>query len=142
MANFSKAVLVRVGRMLNSGGAEDPAPLAKLAAAGAFGRKAVYNWTVAESDAQHRAMPPLAKRMVATLAYFSAVGLLNDKRLDEIAALEQALEDEAAANAILRRMKRVLGTGKPPKTPAKAKVDEAEDEYELTDEGAEQPRAS
>ncbi len=108
MANFSKPTLTRIGRMLNSGDASDPAPLLKLAKAGAFGRKAIYNWTLAETDPQHRTMPRLAKRMVATLAYFAAAGLLNDKRLEEIAALEAALESETASNAALRRMKRAL----------------------------------
>ncbi len=108
MANFSKPTMTRIGRMLNSGEAGEPAPLMKLAQAGAFGRKAIYNWTLAETDPQYRRMPRLAKRMVATLAYFAAAGLLNDKRLEEINALETALESETAANTALRRMKRAL----------------------------------
>ena len=127
MANFSKPTMTRIGRMLNSGEATDPAPLLKLAQAGAFGRKAIYNWTLAETDPQHRRMPRLAKRMVATLAYFAAAGLLNDKRLEEIAALESVLENETAANASLRRMKRAL-------TPKGAASAEEADEHDLTDE--------
>ncbi len=48
-------------------------------------------------------MPPSAKRMIAVLAYFSAAGLLTDKRMEEIIALEKIFENETETNAMLRR---------------------------------------
>ena len=120
MANYTKATLARIGRMMNAGEANDPPPLVKLAKSGAFGRKAIYNWSLPEADPQHRKMPRIAKRMIAMLAYFSAAGLLTDKRLEEIMALEATFENEKETNVLLRRMKRLVGGGKAAKAKAAA----------------------
>jgi hypothetical protein len=119
MANYTKATLTRVGRLMSTGEANEPPALVKLAKSGAFGRKAIYNWSLPETDPQHRKMPRIAKRMIAMLAYFSAAGLLTDKRLEEIMALEATFENEKETNVLLRRMKRLIGGGKG----AKAKTD-------------------
>lgn len=133
MPNYSKVTLARIGRLMNSGEPTDPPPLAKLAKSGAFGRKAIYNWSLPETDPQHREMPPIAKRLIAMLAYFSAAGLLNDKRMEEIIALETTFENEKDTNVILRRIKRVIGGGKTAKAegteekqPAAAETAESE----------------
>jgi len=101
MPNYSKQTLARIGRLLNPGKAGH---LKKLAEFGGLRRKAMYNWTVAATDPQYREMPDTAKRMVAMLAYFGAAGLLNERRLEEIKALEAALEQEHETQALLRRM--------------------------------------
>ncbi len=121
MPNFSKDTLIRVGRLMSTGEESDPPPLRKLANSGAFGRKAIYNWSLPESDPQYRKMPAAAKRMVAMLAYFSAAGLLTDKRMEEIISLETTFENETESHTLLRRLKRVMGAGRGGKPGAKAK---------------------
>ena len=154
MANYTKATLSRVGKMMNAGEPTDPPALVKLAKSGAFGRKAIYNWTLPDSDPQHRRMPRIAKRMVAMLAYFSAAGLLNDKRLEDIMALETTFENEKETAMLLRRMKRTIGVkgsasavkakaGAP--DPASAEDDDFEDDGDAVPEAtaaASTPRAA
>jgi hypothetical protein len=106
MPNFSKSSLTRVGRTL---GVEDGgAPLARLVAWSRIPRKTLYNWTLSAEDPQYRTMPPMAKRLVAILAYFAMSGQLTPHRLRDIEALEMALEDEQTLQKLARRMSRVL----------------------------------
>lgn len=106
-ANFSKATLMRVGRLLNPG--EEKGHLAKLAEMSGATRKAIRNWTLPESDPQHRKMPATAKRSIALLAYLSMTGFLNQKRMAEILALESAMEaDQEAFMKAARQVSRVL----------------------------------
>lgn len=142
MANYSKTTLLRIGRLMNSGESGDAPPLVKLAKFGGFGRKALYNWSLPETDPQHRRMPRVAKRMIAVLAYFSAAGLLTDERLDDIVALQNILENETETSALLRGLRRAIGkSGKaaaraaqPSDGPAEEEPD-ADDEDDLDDEG-------
>ena len=108
MANYSKQTLIRVGRLLN--GNETSGHLARLAEWTGFGRKAIRNWTQPEDDAQFRVMPPAAKRVVALLAYFGMVGLLNEQRLKDIQALEALLDKEGQFQKITLRFSRILKT--------------------------------
>jgi hypothetical protein len=108
MANYSRQTLMRIGRLLHAG---NTGHLRKLAEFSGFGPKAVYNWTLDETDAQYRNMPPPAKRMVAMLTYFGAAGLLNEERLKDVVALEAALEHEQEAQAVLRRLRGAVRLG-------------------------------
>ncbi len=136
MPNFSKATLLRIARQIQTEETADSPPLAKLATFGAFGRKAMYNWTLPETDPQHRAMPPIAKRMVAMLAYLSGAGLLNDKRMDEILALQQSFETGTEGAVALRRLNRrtarVKGVRRAGAKPAAAAAATAATEAEPT----------
>jgi hypothetical protein len=106
MPNLSKPTLTRVGRML---GAEDgAAPLARLVAWSRIPRKTLYNWTLSDEDPQYRTMPPMAKRLVAILAYFAMSGQLTAQRLRDVEALEVALQDEQTLQKAARRISRVL----------------------------------
>ena len=140
MPNYSKATLARIGRLMSAGEAGDPPALVALAKSGAFGRKAIYNWSLPETDPQHRKMPRIAKRMVAMLAYFSAAGLLNARRLEDIVALEALFEDEKDSAVILRRFKRVIAANTKPAAgkaaPQEAAAAEADDDADdLDDDG-------
>ena len=106
MANYSKQTLLRVGRLLNNN--ETSGHLARLAEWTGFGRKAIHNWMQPEGDAQFRAMPPAAKRVVALLAYFGMLGLLNEQRLAEIRSLETLLGNEGEFQKIISRFSRIL----------------------------------
>ena len=108
VANYSKQTLLRVGRLLNSN--ETSGDLARLAEWTGFGRKAIHNWTQPEADAQFRVMPPAAKRVVALLAYFGMLGLLNEQRLTDIRSLEALLDSEADFQKITARFSRILKT--------------------------------
>lgn len=109
MANFSKGALLRIGRMLDGGSKRTP--LTNLMAWSRVPRKSIYNWTLAPEDPQYRTMPPIAKRMVALLAYFALTGQLTQQRLADIEALEAALENEEGLQKLARRVSRVLASG-------------------------------
>src|ERR1700730_2961653 len=106
MANFSKATLTRVGRML--GGEDGATPLARLVAWSGIPRKTLYNWTLAADDPQYRRMSPMAKRLVAMLAYFAMCGQLTSQRLGDVETLEAALDDEQTFQKAARLLNRVL----------------------------------
>jgi hypothetical protein len=106
MTNYSKQTLLRVGRLLNNN--ETSGHLARLAEWTGFGRKAIHNWMQPEGDAQFRAMPPAAKRVVALLAYFAMLGLLNEQRLADIRSLETLLGNEGEFQKITSRFSRIL----------------------------------
>jgi hypothetical protein len=111
MPNYSRQTLFRIGRLLNAKG--DGAHLQRLAEWGGFSRKSLHNWTLDESDPQHRAMPPSAKRMVALLAYFGMTGMLNEQRMKDILALEALLERDEQVQALLPRVSRLLQSLRP-----------------------------
>jgi hypothetical protein len=118
MANFSRMTLARIGRLVNHDrspeGSKPPVDIARLAEWSGVGRKAIYNWTLPEDDAQYRAMPPVVKRVFAMIAYFGLLGQLDDQRLKDIQALEAALEDDAQFARLARRVSLVLNA-EPPK---------------------------
>jgi len=107
MANYSPKALSRVGRLLN--GNEAKGHLARLADCMGVGRKAVHNWTRPEDDAQYRAMPPIAKRSVAILAYFAMTGALTEERMKDIVALQEAMEEsDERFQRIAGRLRRMV----------------------------------
>jgi hypothetical protein len=117
MANFSRMTLARVGRLLNTDrlpeGSKPAADVAALAEWTGVGRKAIYNWTLPENDAQYRAMPAVAKRVIAMVAYFGMLGQLGEDRLKDIQALEAALEDDVRFARVAERVGAVLREGEP-----------------------------
>ncbi len=125
MANYSKQTLLRVGRLLNNN--KTSGHLARLAEWTGFGRKAIHNWTQPEGDAQFRVMPPAAKRVVALLAYFGMLGLLNEQRLADIRSLETLLGNEGEFQKIASRFSRVLK----PQLAANAPVDLSPDQRQF-----------
>jgi hypothetical protein len=106
MSNFSRATLARVGRFL--GGEEHARPIAKLSEWSGVSPKSIRNWMLSPDDPQYRQMPPLAKRMLALLAYFSMTGQLTKQRLADIQALEKVMEDEKVFQITGRRISHVL----------------------------------
>ena len=121
MPNYSKQTLRRVGRLLNT---DNTGHLRKLAEFSGLRPKTMSNWTVEETDPQHRRMPPSAKRMIAMLAYFGAAGLINEERMKDIKALEAALEEEQDVQKLLRRI-RMIGQLRP-SAPSEPASDEPE----------------
>ncbi len=92
MPNFSRATLLRIGRLLNPG--RTGGHLTRLAECAGTTRKTISNWLVDVDDPQYRTMPSGAKRVVAVLAYFAITGQLTRETMEDIVALEQAMEDE------------------------------------------------
>jgi hypothetical protein len=106
MANFSKATVARIGRFL--GGDVTARPIPALSDWLGVPRKSIRNWLLPPDDPQYRKMPPIAKRMLALLAYFSMTGQLTKQLLADIQALEATMEDEKAFQVTARRVSRVL----------------------------------
>lgn len=115
MPNYTRQTLHRVGRLLSPRG--EGSHLQRLAEWGGFSRKSLRNWMLEEGDPQHRAMPPVAKRMVAMLAYFAMIGVLNEQRMRDIMALEAALERDEQIQALLPRVSRLLQSLRPADMP-------------------------
>lgn len=92
MPNFSRATLLRIGRLLNPG--RTGGHLTRLAECAGTTRKTISNWLVDVGDPQYRTMPSGAKRVVTVLAYFALTGQLTRETMEDIVALEQAMEDE------------------------------------------------
>jgi hypothetical protein len=109
MPNFSRATLIRVGRLLNPG--RTGGHLARLAECAGTTRKAISNWIVDPNDPQYRRMPTGAKRVVTLLAYFAMAGQLTRETMEDILALERALEDEDRFANIAAQVSEIIRQG-------------------------------
>jgi len=109
MPNFSRATLLRIGRLLNPG--RTGGHLARLAECAGTTRKAISNWVVEVDDPQYRTMPSGAKRVVTLLAYFALTGQLTRETMEDIVVLEGALEDEGRFADIAAQVSAIIHDG-------------------------------
>lgn len=121
--NFSRATFARVAKLLDPSSGKGKGQFMQLAQMAGVSRKAIRNWMLPESDPQHRAMPTTAKRTIAILAHLAMTGYLNEKRMNEIVALENAMAaDQDVFQKVARRMSVALrkaeaSKGKPRQAP-------------------------
>ncbi len=106
MPNFPEAALVRVGQLLNPG--RPTGHLARLAECAGTTRKAIQNWSAEPDEKQFRAMSGTAKRCIALLAYFAMTGKLTREVMEDVIALQEALEDEARFADIAARVSQII----------------------------------
>jgi hypothetical protein len=80
----------------------------RLAECAGTTRKALRNWAADADDAQFRTMSGTAKRVIAVLAYFALTGQLTRERMEDIVALERAMEDDTRFDELAATMAELL----------------------------------